>query len=132
MKEEDSAFYGGKELGFFYLNKCLQVLNAPQIVVKQNLCKSQKENILNNIVSVVRSKLFDLESTTDDGGDILNHLKDILKCSEGDKSKQIQILSILPPSWSIEKIETVFPVSNRLARTAKLLIQKKEYILPAQ
>ena len=42
-----------------------------------------------------------------------------------ERSIQVQILTILPQSCSIRKIETEFGVSNFMARTAKKLVREK-------
>ena len=41
------------------------------------------------------------------------------------RSEKIQILTVLPKSWSVRKIETEFGASNRMARKAKEIVREK-------
>ena len=45
--------------------------------------------------------------------------------STSERSIRVQILTILPQSWLIQKIETEFGMSNFMARTAKKLVREK-------
>ena len=48
--------------------------------------------------------------------------------STSERSIRVQILTILPQSWSIRKIETEFGVSNLVAWTAKKLVREKSIL----
>ena len=41
------------------------------------------------------------------------------------KSEKLQVLTILPKSWSIKRIETEFGTTNHMARLAKALVARK-------
>jgi hypothetical protein len=41
------------------------------------------------------------------------------------RSEQVQVLTVLPKSWSIRKIENQFHASNYMARQAKRLVEEK-------
>lgn len=41
------------------------------------------------------------------------------------RSEQITILSILPKSWTCQKIEEEFGVTNYIARAVKVLVKEK-------
>ena len=57
-------------------------------------------------------------------GEILQQLKEKFH-STSQNSMKVQILTILPKSWSIQKIQTEFGVSNFMARKAKQLVKDK-------
>ena len=59
------------------------------------------------------------EKTSDDGENIAQ-LKE--KFRTANKSEKVQILTVLPHSWSICKIKTEFGVSNFTVRKAKALV----------
>ena len=44
---------------------------------------------------------------------------------QASRSEQIQILTIMPKSWSIRNIQTEFGASNFAARQAKALVKEK-------
>ena len=47
------------------------------------------------------------------------------KYSTADRSEKIQVLTVLPKSWFIRKIEAEFGASNRMVRKAKELVREK-------
>lgn len=117
-----------RDIAFFYLNKCLEALNQSPIEFKTKFSKYKKEEILNNLNAIFRENLFNLENTSNDGAEILNHLKEIYNTFEGEKNRQMQVLTILPHSWSAWKIEKTFSTTNFMARKAKKLIENNNYI----
>ena len=59
-----------------------------------------------------------------DGDEMIQQLKEkFLSCET--TGQNVQVLTVLPKSWSICKIEEEFGVSNYLARMAKDLVQEK-------
>ena len=76
----------------------------------------------------VRKKL-KLEPSKDDFQEVLEQLKrEFNGCAK--KSEKLQILTILPQSWSIKRIETEFGATNHMARLAKALVARKEFWPP--
>ena len=59
-----------------------------------------------------------------DESEILQQLKEKFHFTSQNSIK-VQILTILPKSWSIQKIQTEFGVSNFMARKAKQLVKDK-------
>ena len=59
--------------------------------------------------------------------DLIKKLKE--KCKVSDKETKVKILSLLPNSWSREKVSKEFNVSERLVRLAKE-VTKEQGILP--
>lgn len=63
------------------------------------------------------------DETTACGEEIIAQLKD--KFSTAQRSEKMQILTLLPKSWSVRQIETEFGASNYMARKAKELVKEK-------
>lgn len=119
-----------KSNALHYLNKCLKALDEPPIKLDK-IGSGKKEEILSNLISVLRQKLFDLQKEHSDGDDILKHLKELYSYSENNKDKQMQILKILPQNWGVHKIKTHLSTSYYMAHKAINLIQNNEYITPS-
>ena len=59
-----------------------------------------------------------------DGPEMLGQLKDkFLKT--GSRSEKLQVLTVLPKSWSLAKVQHEFGVSKYMAMKAKELVQEK-------
>ena len=56
---------------------------------------------------------------------MIKQLKDMIKQLKEtqEKSVKVQILTVLPMSWSIKKIESEFKASNYMVRKAKALVK---------
>ena len=63
------------------------------------------------------------ENTGDDG-EIIEQLKEKFH-STTERSVQVQVLTVLPMNWSIEKIQVEFGASNFMVRKAKQLVKDK-------
>lgn len=109
-----------KELALFHFKKCLEHLNIP---FDEDKIKNTTKGGENNIFCLLQTKLFSVHNPDDhNDSKMIRHLKDNFKKCENIKSRQLQILSILPNSWSVTKIQNIFETSNRMARNAKALI----------
>ena len=64
------------------------------------------------------------ELPIDDGKEMIQQLKEKFKTLTN-TSEKLQLLTVLPKSWSVNKIEGEFHVSNYLARKSKKLAQEK-------
>ena len=62
---------------------------------------------------------FQIDKSRDDSEEMISQLKDKFKSAT--RGEKIQILTIMPRSWSVRKLESEFKVSNWMARTAKRL-----------
>ena len=60
----------------------------------------------------------------DDGNEMIKQLKEKFHETE-EKSVKVQILTLLPMSWSIKKIENKFKASNYMVHKAKSLVISK-------
>ncbi len=56
--------------------------------------------------------------------EMINQLKEKFQ-SSGNRSEKLEVLTVLPKSWSIRKIEKEFQASNYMARKSKKLVQEK-------
>ena len=65
-----------------------------------------------------------LEDCDSDGREMIEQLKSKFQTISS-INEQLQLLTILPQSWSIKKIQQEFRVSNYLARKSKVLVQEK-------
>ena len=68
-------------------------------------------------------KLVTGEDSKSEDSEIIQQLKDKFQATS-ERSIQVQILTVLPQSWSIRKIEKEFGVSNFMTRTAKKLVRE--------
>ena len=60
--------------------------------------------------------------TIDDGSEMIQQLKEKFR-STAQRSEQLQILTVLPKSWSLKRIQQEFLVSNYMARKSKDLVK---------
>jgi len=58
-----------------------------------------------------------------DDGEIVQQLKE--KFTSASRSEKVQILTVLPKSWSIRKVQTEFDAANYMVRKAKQLVEEK-------
>ena len=64
------------------------------------------------------------DEVMDDGREMIQQLKKKFKVT-ADKRVQLQILTVLPQSWTIRKTQEEFGVSSYMARKAKELVKEK-------
>ncbi|CAH0391660.1 unnamed protein product [Bemisia tabaci] len=90
--------------------------------------KKYPQNKFNKITRVLKRKLFKLPDESDEEDqfecEIISQLKEKFSGSES-RSEKLQILTILPKSWTVSKIEKTFNTTNYTARLAKKLQAEK-------
>ena len=113
------------------LNSSLQVVGASPIKKKRLMEKNCPTKKLKTVMDVVQTKMLNYELSGDEDvapeshdSEIIAQLKEKFK-NTTKKSEQLQILTILPKSWSVRKIENKFGVSNYMARKTKELVKTK-------
>ncbi len=79
---------------------------------------------MKEITEAMRRMLISGDESDDDKSEILKQLKDKFK-NTTQRSEQIQILTVLPRSWSVKKIQNEFGVTNYMARKSKELVKEK-------
>lgn len=118
-----------KESALFHLNRCLEILNESPIDFCKTFGMSEKKIKLKNVFSVVKKKLFEVDDTNCDEEELLNHLQEKFEAATNDKNIQLQILTILPTSWSVRKIKNTFGATLRAAYKAKRLISNNGFLV---
>ena len=101
------------------INQCLQAIGETPVSTSK---LSKRET---NQIKVVAAKAI-LPSMTpteiDNDSEIIEQLKEKFHSST-DRSQKVQILTVLPKSWSIRKVEEEFGVSNYMACKTKDLVK---------
>ena len=60
----------------------------------------------------------------DDGTEMIQQLKEKFRETKR-RSEQVQVLTVLPKSWSVKKVQQEFGVSEYLARQSKKLVEER-------
>ena len=112
------------------INQCLQAIGETPVSKKKLVQASYPKEKLNKIkVAAAKAILPSLTPTEiDNDSEIIEQLKEKFHSST-DRSQKVQILTVLPKSWSIRKVEEEFGVSNYMARKAKDLVKDQGRIL---
>lgn len=118
-----------KETALSHINQCLTILDEPPIDIKQFFSSTaQKRKIFQNLSTILEKKIFDLSELKNDENEIIDRLQKKFSESE-DRLLKMKILTILPPSWSIAKIESVFGATNYMGRKAKKFISDDIFLV---
>ena len=104
------------------VNQCLVDLGETPVTKRKLQSKKYSERKL-EVLTMKMSEAM-LGEKQNDESEILQQLKEKFH-STSQNSMKVQILTILPKSWSIQKIQTEFGVSNFMARKAKQLVKDK-------
>ena len=93
-------------------------INKSKLQRSTKYSKQKMERITTAVKKVVNVQSEDYE------GEIIAQLKDKFT-STAEKSEKVQILTILPKSWSIRRVQSEFGASNYMVRKAKDLVKEK-------
>ena len=121
--EEDSAIISFTGIGKSVLER--ECGKTPITKRKLRTRKYAKKK-LDEVTSMMEKLVIGEDSKSEDS-EIIRQLKEKFQ-STSERSIRVQILTILPRSWSIRKIETEFGVSNFMAQTAKKLVREKSIL----
>ena len=99
------------------VNKVMAVLNISPVSKKKMKEKEYPNQKVKEVADTVRSKLNIDEPVSDDSSNILKNMKEAF--ANATKCEKYQLLTLLPSTWSLRKIQNEFGVSLRMARTAK-------------
>ena len=106
------------------LNQCLPEIGVTPYS-KTKACKPHyPEKKIEEITQAMKKLLITTKPESDDESEIIKQLKEKFKITT-QRSEQIQILTVLPQSWSIARIQSEFDVSNYMARKSKELVKEK-------
>ena len=121
----------GANIAIELLNSSLQFAGVSPIKKKRMKEKKYPKEKIKNVMKVVKKKMLNVSSSESEENpietsesEIIAQLKDKFNSSNR-KSEKVQILTILPQSWSIRKIEEEFGATNYMVRKAKQLVNTR-------
>ena len=110
------------------VNKCLEDLDETPVTKRKLRTKKYSERKLEIVTAKMEAAMLGERPSgpfkPNDESEILQQLKEKFH-STAENSVKVQILTILPKSWSISKIQAEFGASNFMARKAKQLVKEK-------
>jgi hypothetical protein len=113
-----------------YLNKSLVTLQESPVAKKRlqapSYCdkKLRKIRCLKEKVLTTGSEdVYETIVKNDTDSEMLNQLKEKFKEENLSVSEKLQILTVLPKSWTCNNIQNEFAISNRMARKVKALVK---------
>ena len=104
------------------LNKCLVEIGETPYSQTKARGKNYSRHKVKKITEAMKRTVITGEAT-DDGSEMIQQLKEKFQ-STTQRSEQLQILTVLPKSWSLKKIQQEFGVSNYMARKSKELVKE--------
>ena len=119
-----SLFEDDPQPSLTLVNQCLKESGKTPITKRKLRTRKYAEKKLDEITSMMEKLVIGEDSKSSDELEIIQQLKEKFQ-STSERSTQVQILKVLPKSWSIRRIESEFGVSNFMARTAKKLVREK-------
>lgn len=124
--ESENDVYADTSESLASLNQCLgEIGETPVSKHKLQQTKYPKQKIKKITTAMKRVMICDESSgETDDKGEIIKQLKERFRTTTKN-SEKVQILTILPKSWPIRKIQSEFGATNYMARKAKDLVREK-------
>lgn len=118
-----------KELALSSLNESLHNLGESPVEKKRLSQKKYPKEKMKRVEKAFKRKLLYIpsEESSNEGAaeeEVIVQLKEKFK-SSNNRSEKIQLLTILPKSWTNKKIEQEFGATNFMVRTAKKLVAEK-------
>ena len=121
--EMEPEVYVDTHVAIASLNKCLSEIGVTPYS-KTKACQPRyPDHKMKEITKAMKRTIISVE-TDEDESEIVKQLKDKFKTTTL-RSEQIQILTVLPQSWSLNKIQREFGVSNYMARKSNELVREK-------
>jgi len=105
------------------LNKCLAEVGETPYSQSRARAKSYPRQKVKKITEAMQRMVIPGEPI-DDGTEMVQQLKEKFQ-STTKRNEQLQVLTVLPKSWSIKKIQQEFGVSTYMARKSKKLVEEK-------
>ena len=116
--QEDAGASSQEEVSYEHeslesINQCLSAIGETPVVKKKlQQAKYPKEKMKKIRVAVKKKLLPVIESSDiDDESEIITQLKDKFQATT-ERSEKVQILTVLPKSWTIRKVQDEFGASN--------------------
>ena len=105
------------------LNKCLAEIGETPYSQSKARAKNYSRQKVRKITEAMQRTVISGE-IIDDGREIIQQLKEKFVATSK-RNQQLQILTVLPNSWSVKKIQEEFGVSTYMARKSKELVKEK-------
>ena len=105
------------------VSKCLEDIGETPITKRKARSKKYTRDKVSRITALMDKAAITGEKAGDDR-EIIEQLKEKFH-STTERSVQVQVLTVLPMNWSIEKIQVEFGASNFMVRKAKQLVKDK-------
>lgn len=121
----DELYFPPSQMELDEANACLFTIGQTPLTKRKIQSKTYRQQKYEQMCD----KMYDLvvgdvqKTSQSDESEILTQLKG--KFGTASKSEKIQILTILPQSWSIRKVQAEFGTSIWMARKAKQLVKEK-------
>ena len=104
------------------INSCLREIGITPICKKKIHQAKYPQHKIAKVTTAMKKFIISDEQTDD--SEMILQLKEKFQVTSS-SSEKIQILTVLPKSWSLSKIQTEFGVSRYMAKKAKDLVQEK-------
>ena len=110
------------------VNRCLREFGETPLPAAACMNYKQIEQKMDKITETMKELILenkpDSNSHESDENEIISQLKEKFQATT-QRSDQLQILTVLPKSWSKKRIQAEFGVSDYMARKSKQLVQEK-------
>ena len=112
-----------KEVSLESLNTCLRAMGeTPVVKEKLQLRKYPKEK-MKKITTAMKKKI-SVSEASDSESEMIKQLKEKFNYST-ERSEKVEVLTVLPKSWPVRRVQDEFGASNYMVRTAKQLVKQK-------
>ena len=108
------------------VNQCLGEIGETPVVKKKLQQVHYPKDKLKRITTAMKKVMVqDTESSDNhDDGEIIKQLKEKFN-STAERSEKVQVLTVLPNSWSMHKVQAEFGASDYMVRKARELVKQK-------
>ena len=106
------------------LNVCLANLGETPYSQVKGRGKGYCRQKVDKLTEALKRTGIASETVKDDGEEMIELLKEKFRTTT-QKGEQLQILSVLPKSWSLKKLQEEFCVTSYMARQSKTLVKEK-------
>ena len=120
--ESDPLFSHGSE-AVSSLNVCLAEIGETPFSQSRARSKTYSRQKVKKITEALQRTVI-TGAPVDDGTEMIQQLKEKFRETKR-RSEQVQVLTVLPKSWSVKKVQQEFGVSEYLARQSKKLVEER-------
>ena len=106
------------------INKCLVEIGETPFSKSKARGKKYSQQKIEKIADTMSRMAIGPQPSMNDGKEMIEQLKQKFETTE-DKTIQLQILTVLPKSWPVRKIEQEFGVTTYFAQKAKKIVKEK-------